>query len=142
GRRIAFATTRADPTGNDVWLMGSDGNNPHPLLHQTGIDEYPTWSPDGSRLTFGCTLGKVLPSQVGDFEVCVINADGTDLRRITDAPGISAAAGWSPDGSLIAFGSNRDSDPGSVTPCGGIFVVRPDGTGLRRLIRSTTVDCL
>jgi len=141
GRLIAFASTRADPTGNDIWLMHADGSDPHPLVHQTGIDEYPSWSPDGSRLAFNCTLGTILPSQVGDFEVCVVNEDGSDLRRITDAVGISSAAGWSPDGSLIVVGSNRDSDPGSVISCGDIFVIHADGTGVRRLTGSSARDC-
>jgi Tol biopolymer transport system component len=118
GRRIAFASARADPTGSDVWLMDADGAHPRPLLHQHGIDEYPRWAPDGSRLVFGCTLGRVLPSRVGDFELCVVGADGRGLRRITDAPGISAAGGWSPDGRRIVFTSNRDQDPAGVSPCG------------------------
>jgi Tol biopolymer transport system component len=142
GQTIAFATDRADPTGNDVWLMDSDGSNPRPLVEQTGIDEYPTWSPDGSQVAFACTLGKILASQVGDFEVCVVNADGSGLRRITNAPGISFVAGWSPDGSLIVFGSNRDQDPGDVTACGDIFVIHPDGSGLRRLTDGSQTDCL
>ena len=142
GRTIAFATTRADPTGNDVWLMDADGGNPRPLVEQTGIDEYPTWSPEGSQLTFGCTLGKILASRVGDFEVCVVNADGSGLHRITDARGISAAAGWSPDGSLIFFQSNRDQNPGDVTSCGDIFVIHPDGTGLRKLTDGSQTYCL
>jgi len=141
GRTIAFATTRADPTGNDVWLMDADGGNPRPLIEQTGIDEYPSWSPDGSQLAFGCTRGKILASRVGDFEVCVVNADGTGLRRITDAPGISSAVGWSPDGSLILFGSNRDQSPGDVTPCGDLFVIRPDGTDLRKITDGSHRDC-
>jgi Tol biopolymer transport system component len=141
GHLIAFASDRADPTGNDIWLMSADGSNPRPLLHQRGIDEYPVWSPDGSRLAFNCTLGVILGSQVGDFEVCVVNADGTGVQRITDAVGISGAAGWSPDGSLIAFSSNRDNGPAGVSPCGDIFVVRADGTGLRKLTKSTAVDC-
>lgn len=39
-----------------------------------------------------------------------------------------SAPGWSPDGRLITFASNRDG--------GGIFVVRPDGTGIRRVSRT------
>jgi Tol biopolymer transport system component len=140
GDVIAFATSRADPSGNDVWLMDPDGSRPRPLVEQTGIDEYPTWSPDGSRVAFGCTLGKILASGVGDFEICVVNADGRGLRRITDAPGISAAAGWSPDGSLIVFSSNRDQDPGDVCPCGDLYVVHPDGTGLARLTEGAPRD--
>jgi Tol biopolymer transport system component len=142
GNAIAFATDRADRTGNDEWLMDADGGNPRPLVEQTGIDEYPSWSPDGSRLAFECTLGTILPSQVGDFEVCVVNADGTGLERITDAPGISGPASWSPDGSMLVFGSNRDSSPASVSQCGDIFVMRPDGSDVTKLTDGSTRNCL
>jgi len=141
GREIAFATTRQDPS-NDVWLMDPDGRNPRPLVEQTGIDEYPTWSPDGSRLAFQCTLGTIMSNRVGDFEVCVVNADGTGLRRITDAPGISAAGGWSPDGSLIVFNSNRDQAPANFSSCGDIFVVQPDGAELRKVTDGSFLDCV
>jgi TolB protein len=140
-RRIAFATGRADLTGNDVWLMDADGSDPRPLVQQDGIDEYPVWSPDGSRLAFGCTLGRVLPSQVGDFEICVVNADGSGLRRITDAPGISAAGGWSPDGRRIVFASSRDQDPDGVSPCGNLYLVDADGSHLTRLTNGPARDC-
>jgi Tol biopolymer transport system component len=141
GTRIAFATARADPTGNDLWLMDADGSNPRPLVHQDGIDEYPVWSPDGSRLAFGCTLGRTLPSQVGDFEVCVVNADGSGLRRVTDTAGISAAGGWSPDGRRIVFASSRDQEPDGVSPCGDLFVIDADGSDLTRLTTGPARDC-
>jgi Tol biopolymer transport system component len=141
GRRIAFATARADPTGNDLWLMDADGTHPRPLVQQNGIDEYPVWSPDGSRLAFGCTLGRVLPSQVGDFEVCVVNADGSGLRRITDAAGISAAGGWSPDGRRVVFASSRDQDPDGVSACGDLYLVDADGSHLTRLSNGPASDC-
>jgi Tol biopolymer transport system component len=141
GHRIAFATARADPTGNDLWLMDADGAHPRPLVRQDGIDEYPVWSPDGSRLAFACTLGRVLPSQVGDFEVCVVNADGSGLRRITDAPGISGAGGWSADGRRIVFDSSRDQDPGGVSSCGDLFVMDADGSHLTTLTNGPASDC-
>ena len=141
GRRIAFATARADPTGNDLWLMDADGAHPRPLVRQDGIDEYPVWSPDGSRLAFNCTLGRVLPSQVGDFEVCVVNADGSGLRRITDAPGISGAGGWSPDGRRVVFASSRDQDPDGVSACGDLYLMDADGSHLTRLTDGPASDC-
>jgi TolB protein len=141
GSTIAFATDRSgDP--NDLWLMDPDGSHPRPLVQQPGIDEYPTWSPDGSQIAFACTLGGILASRVGDFEVCVVDADGTGLRRITDDPGISHPVGWSPDGSLIVFMSNRDQNPGDVSPCGDMYVIRPDGSELRRVTDSEDSYCL
>jgi Tol biopolymer transport system component len=141
GRRIAFATGRADPTGNDLWLIDTNGSDPRPLVHQRGIDEYPMWSPDGSRLAFNCTLGETLPSQVGDFEVCVVNADGSGLRRITDAAGISAPGGWSPDGRRIVFDSSRDQNRDGVSSCGDLFVMNADGSHLTRLTNGPARDC-
>jgi Tol biopolymer transport system component len=141
GRRIAFATGRADPSGNDLWLMGADGAHPRPLVQQRGIDEYPVWSPDGSRLAFACTLGAVLPSGVGDFEVCVVNADGSGLRRLTNAAGISAAGGWSADGRRIVIASSRDQDPDGVSACGDLFVIDADGSHLTRLTNGPARDC-
>jgi Tol biopolymer transport system component len=141
GRRIAFASARADPTGNDIWLMDADGAHPRLLVQQRGIDEYPVWSPDGSRLAFNCSLGRVLPSQVGDFEVCVVKADGSGLRRITDAAGISAAGGWSPDGRRILFASSRNQDPDGVSSCGDLYLMDADGSQVTRLTHGPARDC-
>jgi Tol biopolymer transport system component len=141
GKQLAFATGRADSTGSDVWLMGADGSHPRPLVRQHGIDEYPVWSPNGTRLAFGCTLGKILPSGVGDFELCVVYVDGSGLRRITDAPGISAAGGWSGGGTRIVFASSRDQGPQGVSPCGDLFMVAADGSRLARLTDGPARDC-
>ncbi len=141
GKQLAFATGRADQTGSDVWLMGADGSHSRPLVHQRGIDEYPVWSPDGSRLAFSCTLGDILPSRVGDFEICVVNVDGSGLRRITDTPGISAAGGWSGDGTRIVFASSREQEPDGVSPCGDIFMVDAAGSRLVKLTNGPGRDC-
>lgn len=99
------------------------------------------WSADGARLAFGCTLGAILASRVGDFEICVVNADGTGLRRITDTHGISAAGGWSQEGTRIAFASSRDQDPEGVSPCGDLFTVDAEGSRLAKLTDGPARDC-
>src|SRR5207253_7382581 len=128
GSLIAFASSRDDAAGNNVWTMSADGSAPQALTHERGINEYPQWSPDGSRVAFNCSRGRVLASGVGDFEMCVVNTDGSGLSHITDAPGVSEAAGWSPNGTMIMFSSNRDQDPSSVSACGDLFTDGADGS--------------
>jgi Tol biopolymer transport system component len=111
GTRIAFASDRENRSGNDVWIMNADGSDPRRLTTIPGIQEYPTWSPDGGRIAFACTFGRLQPHGVGDFEICVVNADSTGLTKLTDGPGESGLPAWSPDGSKIAFVTNRNGWP-------------------------------
>jgi Tol biopolymer transport system component len=109
GTSIAFMSDRG---GNaNIWLMGPDGTGVRQLTDLPGISEYPTWSPDGRRLAFHCSLGQVLANGTADFEICVVDADGTNLRLLTDAPGESKVPAWSPDGRLISFETNRHGWP-------------------------------
>jgi TolB protein len=59
-------------------------------------------------------------------DVWSINADGTDLTRLTHSPGPDFDPSWSPDGTQIAFRSERSGDS-------EIWVMKADGTGQRRL---------
>lgn len=111
GTQIAFASNRTNPSGNDIWIINADGSNLLQVTDIPGISEYPAWSPDGSQLAFHCTFGRRLPQGVGDFEICVVNVDGTDLIQVTDGPGESKLPAWSPDGSVIVFQSNRNGWP-------------------------------
>jgi dipeptidyl aminopeptidase/acylaminoacyl peptidase len=60
----------------------------------------PHWSPDGQRIVFDSTLEN-------QFELYMINADGSGLRRLTYDPGGDAVGSWSHDGRWIYFVSTR-----------------------------------
>jgi Tol biopolymer transport system component len=62
------------------------------------MNAWPAYSPDGRKIAFGS-------SRSGDFEISVMNADGTETRRLTHSPGLDARPAWSPDGARIDFAS-------------------------------------
>jgi len=60
------------------------------------------------------------------YEIYVMNADGSDLRRLTTNPGYDLWLTWSPDGRRIAFSSDRDGNT-------DLYAMDPDGSNLARL---------
>jgi WD40 repeat protein len=66
----------------------------------------------------------------GDFEIWVINADGSDQQKLTDNDATDWSPSWSPDGEQIAFVSNRDGND-------EIYVMDADGSNVRRLTQTT-----
>jgi Tol biopolymer transport system component len=103
-------------------------------------DNFPKWSPDGDLISFTRAVD-------GAFDIYSIRPDGTDLRRLTDAPGNDAHDAWSPDGEQIVFGSSRfgfkDEAPlyeHAPQPYGEIFVMNRDGSGQRPITDNNWED--
>ena len=125
------------PTGNelcfhgltaprDIFIVTIDGTgltnltSPLPGLPGANGDNIRCdWSPKGAQITF-------TSSRDGNQEIYVIDADGADLRRLTDAAGSDANPTFSPKGDRIAFESNRDGLP-------EIYVMNADGSEPTRL---------
>ena len=112
GSQIAFASTE---TGNyDIFVQtmpeaqpqtdttGSvdSANGPVNLTNNPAKDMKPAWSPDGSQLAFES-------DRSGQWQVWMMNSDGSNLRQLTSGPHHSGNPAWSPDGSQIAFASTR-----------------------------------
>ena len=62
----------------------------------------------------------------GDWDIYVMDADGGNVRQLTDHPASDGSPDWSPDGSRIAFDSTRDGD-------WDIYVMDADGGNVRQL---------
>ena len=92
-----------------------------------GQDYRPRWSPDGTQIVFQRFGSKSI-----DSDIYVMNADGTEVQRLTQL-GTAFQPAWSPDGSKIVFGSGlgRQSE---------IFVMSADGTGQTQLTHDQFAD--
>ena len=65
-------------------------------------DGLPAWSPDGSRIAY-------VVANAGDLDVYVMDADGSNVKRLTDTPGYDGGAFFSPDCSKIVWRASRPS---------------------------------
>lgn len=87
GTRIVWMR-KFEGSGYDVWTMDADGVNAANLTAtHAGNDGYPSFSPDGKWIAFDS-------DRSGANEVYVMNADGSDVRRITTSPGGNLAPIW------------------------------------------------
>jgi Tol biopolymer transport system component len=67
------------------------------------FDEEPRWSPDGRQIAFGSTRG-----QKGNIDIFVMNADGSNVVRLTDHPSNEQGPVWAADGKSLFFTGERD----------------------------------
>ncbi len=76
-----------------------------------------------------------------NWEIYVMNADGTGQTRLTDNPAADSAASWSPDGQRIAFVSDRnDPDRNDDVRISDIYLMNADGSVQTRLTDSSAWD--
>jgi Tol biopolymer transport system component len=118
GSRLAFHV------GRDVHVLDFDAANLMRLTVDPENGMYPTWSPGGTQIAF-------MSWRTGSTEIWVMNADGTDQRRLTETEiGDSIDPRWSPDGTKIAYVHvPQGMQPGPKV----IHVMNADGSMPRRL---------
>ncbi len=113
GRIIAFTSSRDDGS-TGIYVIRPDGHGLRRLFNGTAKEV--DWSPDGDRIAF-----------VGADGIYVMRRDGGSPVRILRGGQFSLPA-WAPDGHRLAV-VNDDQDLKTA-----IYVVRLDGSGLRRLL--------
>jgi Tol biopolymer transport system component len=130
---IIFDSERT--AGRHLYKAGLDGANVVQLSSGPAFQERASLSGDGSLMAYD----DYLDATGQDLGLHVAQADGTHARAVTPGGAAAALGGdtWatiSPDGQWIAFERGVNFDAGKA----GLFVMRIDGTGLRRLTDDTT----
>lgn len=127
GARIAFDTSSGK--GVNLFTVAPDGSALAELPLSVGeFNGDPAYSPDGAQISFDQDAGPKKPKVHGIF---IADADGGNSRRVTTGIATKDAfdteSQWSPDGTQLAFTQVKNEREAAV------FVVRIDGTGLKRL---------
>lgn len=141
GRKIVFTSARDGDL--DIYAMDADGRNVRRLTQEPGYDGGAFFSPDGSKIVYRAHH-PADPAAIEDYQallrdglirptrldIWVMNADGSEKRRLTDNGAANFAPFWHPDSRRIIFASNL-ADPHSRNF--DLYLIHLDGTGLERV---------
>lgn len=107
GKQIVFCSSRSGAF--EVWTMKANGRNQRQVTHFGGVALFPDPSPDGTKIAFEGSI-----PEADDSDIFVVNADGSDLDRLTEGDAFDFHAVWSPDGSRIAFAREMEGEPPQI----------------------------
>ncbi|GAB4135857.1 MAG: hypothetical protein Fur0041_10170 [Bacteroidia bacterium] len=142
GDKILFTSTRGGDL--DLWIMNIDGSNPVQITNQLGYDGGAFFNHDGTKIVFRASRpkteeeikeykdylaqGLVAPT---NMEIYTCNADGSDLKQITNLGKANWAPFFSPKGDKIIFSSNHKSQRGYDFQL--YMINAADGSGLEQI---------
>ena len=135
GQWVVFTSETAGQS--DIWRVHPDGSGLQQITDDPAFDDQGALSPDGKTLAFVST-------RAGGFaNIWVLALATRKYRNLTPASSGNFRPRWSPDaGSRSWFTPDRDADAGvnpdhwELMQSTGIYIIHPDGTGLRRLTRA------
>jgi Tol biopolymer transport system component len=126
GRRLVATVSTTQSYLARVDLASTGDATLTPLSDPMSGDLDPSWSADGTRLTFSST-------RAGDRHIWMANADLRNPVQLTFGTAIDERPAFSPDGTEIAFVSDRDGRR-------GIWLVTLDGRAPRLLAVADVLD--
>ncbi len=133
GKKIAFQSKRdgnmnTEVYNTEVYTINADGSEETRLTDNPAYDAFPSWSPDGKKITFAS-------SRDGNMNIYVMNADGSEQTRLTNNSAPDLMPSWSPDGKKIAFQTTRDGNF-------EVYIMNADGSKQTRLTNNPAFDCM
>jgi len=129
GKQILFASDRDGAV--QLFTIKTDGSQLHRITNLPAIRGRSDWSPDGQYIV-------TYSGEAWHRELYIMNADGSNVHQLTPSGGNSQGPSFSPDGKWVAFTAYFDhynEDNGCE-----IYIIRIDGTDLRRLTNNDYCD--
>jgi TolB protein len=120
--RIAFTcyVPYRGVTSAQICIYSTDSDRLISFPRYRGSNSSPAWTPDGQQIAF-------MSSQNGDPEIYIASTDGSKLKRLTFAAGVSTSPAFNPKtGKQMVFVSDRAGDP-------VLYLANSDGTDVQRL---------
>lgn len=150
GKTIVFTSMRDGDL--DIYTMDRNGKNVKRLTAALGYDGGPFFSPDGKQIVYRSYHPKTEAEiarykdrlandliEPNNFEIWVMNADGTNKRQITKFGDASFAPYFHPGGKKIVFASNHFADDERKRNF-DILMINVDGTGVERITTYESFD--
>ncbi len=95
----------------DIWVMNADGSNKVRLTQNGATNWAPSWHPDGERIVLSSNMDdwhEDIKKFGHNFELYLMNIDGTGLERVTFNNVFDSFPMFSHDGRKLVFASNRN----------------------------------
>lgn len=151
GRYMIFTSTRSGDL--ELWRLELATGALLQLTDTPGYDGGAFFSPDSRQIVWRASrptgddlaeYQRLLTEDMiepGALNIFVANADGSEVRQVTDLPGANWAPSWHPNGRQIIFATNQRSvQDGTGGRTFDLYLVNTDGSGLERVSFSDTFD--